>query len=347
MPALSPLSDSPSDGPSTGSRPDTVAALPGLASLVEEIANLKRVRAAHLPSNESWATVAFRQAWADLLACESAAAVTDVAERWTAAAVAAARLGAITPSQLHAAGLGDDAIANVFRRSVDAHANAVAPSQLDRLRDILRDIRPMSSRPEPSKPPFFVDALCRQPRAGATCPDRPRYLLDPPELHSEHCLVVAVCGVLAAGWEQADPGPPFVFGLTHHLHNATLADSGFAGEVLLGDDLQRVLDGLFAVAYESIEPRWIVELTESMRQQTQAAVTPEARSFHIADVLDRVAEMRHFERAATFEARTALLDLDLVHAGPTQAFGQQLLRDAGWWQDIAASSSDPDHGGHG
>ena len=338
VPALSPLPES-----SIGPQADAKAALPALASLVEEIANLKRVRAAHLPDGQSWATAAFRRAWANLLACESVAAVTEVAERWTAAAVAAARLGAITPSQLRTAGLSDDTIAGVFRRSVEAHRDAIAPSQLDRL----QDIGPMDAPREPDELPFFVDALCKQPRAGATCPDRPRYLLDPPELHSEHCFVVAVCGVLAAGWEQADPAPPFVFGLTHHLHNATLADSGFAGEVMLASDLQRVLDGLFGVAYESIPSPWIVELTESMRQQTQAAATPEARSFHIADVLDRVAEMRHFERAATFEARTALVDLDLVHAGPTQAFGQQLLRDAGWWQDIASPSGDTPRGGHG
>ncbi len=77
--------------------------------------------------------------------------------------------------------------------------------------------------------PPFVPLLAAQPRAGATRPGHPRVILEPAENHAEHCAVVAVNGVLAAGVFGADPAGPFLTGLAHHLHNAYLPDAGDAG----------------------------------------------------------------------------------------------------------------------
>ena len=77
--------------------------------------------------------------------------------------------------------------------------------------------------------PGFVEALCRQPRAGATAPGRPRLIVEPPENHAEHCWAVAVYGALLADDVDADPADAFLLGLAHHLHNAVLPDAGFAG----------------------------------------------------------------------------------------------------------------------
>ena len=304
-----------------------------LAALVEEIADLKRVRAAHLKG--SWAAWRFGQAWATLLDCwGDDAAVLSLAINEAARAVAAARLGAITPGQLREGKLGRDAIVGVFQRSVREQGGVPAmllPTLLSAVQRFVDD--DLAGRPDRDEP-SIAEALRRQPRAGATCPGKARVLLDPPESHADHCYVVAVCGVLAAAGEGADPVRPFLFGLTHHLHNVTLADSGFAGEVLLGDDLDRVIDALFETAFRQL-PGSLADAVRTMRPEFAAADTADARAFHTADVLDRVAEMRHFERAATFAAQTALHDLDLVHAGPTQAFGQHVLRSAGWWAEPA------------
>ena len=312
----------------TPAQPRTAPPPAAAAALLEEIADLKRVRAAHLPGGASWASDRFKAAWRATLACGSVGELDAVAVRFASEAVAAARLGAITRDQLRAAGLSEDAVTETFVRAVDEQAAAVEPSLHSRLRSAIAEEVCETA----GETPWFVEALARQPRAGATCPGRSRYLLDPPENHAEHCFVVAVGGVLASAAEGCPPGRPFLFGLAHHLHNATLADSGFAGEVLLGDRLDAVLDGLFERAYADL-PDWIVSEVKTLRAETLSADSPAARAFHTADVLDRVAEMRHFERAAAFAARTALHDLDLVHAGPTQAFGQQVLRDAGWWDD--------------
>ena len=75
-----------------------------------------------------------------------------------------------------------------------------------------------------------------------------RVVVEPPESHGDHCLTVAVYGVLVAPVFGADPVAPFLVGLAHHLHNVVLPDAGFAGEVLLGAALDRVLT--------TLEERW-------------------------------------------------------------------------------------------
>lgn len=312
--------------------------LAGEAALLAEIADLKRVRAAHLPGGISWMTDRFVRSWQQVLyivADETfdEAALDELAWTETARAVAAARAGAITPQQLRLAGLSDEVIAGFYRDAIAEHAAVLGSDRTQRLQacvDTLICDEPPCERA--AEVPACVDALSRQPRAGATAPRQARILLDPPENHAEHCGCVAVGGVLAAARLGAPVGRVFLFGLAHHLHNATLADSGFAGEVLLSDRLEPALDALFEVAYAELPPA-VASLMRPLRREMAASETPAARAFHTADVIDRVAEMRHFERAARFHTRLALHDLDLVHVGPTQAFGQQVLREAGWWQE--------------
>ncbi len=59
------------------------------------------------------------------------------------------------------------------------------------------------------------------------------------------------------------------------------------------------------------------------------AATPEGRAFNAADVMDRVLQMRQYDRVAAFTTAQALDDLELVHAGPLQAFHRAVLAEAG------------------
>jgi len=115
--------------------------------------------------------------------------------------------------------------------------------------------------------------------------------------------------------------------MAHHLHNAALPDSGFAGEILLGRHLGPILERLFA--------RELATLPPGLRARTEAALatipdadTPGGRAFHAADVIDRVLQMRHYDQVARFTIDQALDDMGLVHAGPTQAFHHAVLREA-------------------
>ncbi len=59
------------------------------------------------------------------------------------------------------------------------------------------------------------------------------------------------------------------------------------------------------------------------------ADTPEGRAFNAADVMDRVLQIRQYDRVASFTTAQALDDLQLVHAGPLQTFHQAVLAEAG------------------
>ena len=135
-------------------------------------------------------------------------------------------------------------------------------------------------------------------------------------------------GTLLAPQYGADPATAFLAGMAHHLHNAVLPDSGFAGEMLLGEHLEPVMQRLFAEALATL-PDPLRGTTEAALATIRDADTPGGRAFHAADVIDRVLQMRHYDRVASFTVDQALEDMDLVHAGPVQGFHHAVLQDAG------------------
>jgi len=190
-------------------------------------------------------------------------------------------------------------------------------------------VRLLGLEHDPGVPgPGGLGALARQPRAGATRPGHARIVLQPEESHAEHCWTVAVGAVLCAPGYGADVEGPFLCGLAHHLHNAVLPDSGFAGEALLADELEPLLARLTERALSELEEPLRATVGGALGLR-DAAQSPASRAFHAADVLDRVLEMRHHARAAAFTVSQALEELELVHEGPTQAFGLEVLGQAG------------------
>ena len=293
------------------------ASLASLTPLARELGALKRVRDAREP--DSLASRLFRRAWGALLAGQDP---TECALQTTADALAAARLGGIDRAVLAACGVEGEAAHAVLARSFDEVAAPLDPALRDQLRAGLGQAVPTGPAPA------FAEALIRQPRAGATCPGKPRIVLEPPEGHGDHCLIVAVLGAIAAPRYGAGPTLPFLAGLAHHLHNATLPDSGFAGEMLLGEHLPSIMARLFARELQGLSTP-LADATRGTLDHIRDASTPEGRAFHAADVMDRVLEMRHFAEVAAFTVDQALDDMNLVHEGPVQAFHKAALAEAG------------------
>lgn len=285
--------------------------------LAVELCDLKRVRDATNP--DSLATRLFRRGWGALLA---GLPVAEIAMAITADAVAAARLGGIDRIVLTACGLDKVEAAMVLARSFDEVAGPVDPTLAAALSTHLGTLTTAEAAPA------FAEALIRQPRAGATCPGKARIVLEPPENHGDHCLVVAVLATLLAPHYDADPAVAFLSGMAHHLHNATLPDSGFAGEILLGDHLAPILRRLFDQELATL-PGPLSGMTRHALDGIADAETPAGRAFHAADVIDRVLQMRHYDRVAAFTVDQALDDMDLVHAGPIQSFHYAVLAEAG------------------
>ena len=289
----------------------------GFVPLASELGDLKRLRDARSP--ESYASLMFRRAWGALAAGQEARVVAMTA---TAEAVAACRLGGINLAVLRDVGLSGAEAAVVLARGFDDMAGPVDAGLRAELREAIG--RPLIGRAAPD----FAEALIRQPRAGATCPGKPRIVLEPPEGHGDHCFVVAVLGTILAPIYDADPVTAFVAGMAHHLHNAALPDSGFAGEMLLGEHLGPVMQRLFARELDTLSGV-VRGIVAAALATIPDAETPGGRAFHAADVIDRVLQMRHYDTVAAFTIDQALEDLQLVHAGPTQAFHMHVLHEAG------------------
>ena len=290
---------------------------PAALPFLRELGDLKRIRSAAAPG--SIAERLFAYGWAALVRGEAADAVMT---RVVAAAIVAARLGDLDLATLHALGLGEDAVV-VLERAFDE----LTPDLPAHLRTRLRTALALG-RPESGATPPFVDALARQPRAGVTCPGRARIMLQPPENHAEHCLMVAVYGVLASAWQDADPVPVFLAGMAHHLHNADMPDSGYSGEMLLGARLDDAIAHARAAALAQLDLPLAAQIERALAPIVGDA-TPEARAFHIADVLDRVLEIEQHGRAAQLSMAVVLGDYGLVHDGPVKPFHDRILADAG------------------
>ena len=305
------------NGVDHGPPAEEVAHLDRLLPLFRELNGLKRVRVAG--KDGSWAERLFVRAWARLIAAED---VARVAREETASAVVATLLAGIDAQVLADGGLPAEARREILHRAFDTACHPLSPASAESLRAAVtaEPVRP----PAPAVPPG-VRLLAAQPRAGATRPGYPRVVLEPAENHAEHCAVVAVNGVLAAGVFGADPAGPFLTGLAHHLHNAYLPDAGDAGDSLLGEHQRPLLENCRARALQEL-PAFLHEPIRRGLTAVYRADTPEARAFQAADSVDRVLEMEWHARSAAFTLETALGEMDIIHPGPVQAFQLEVMR---------------------
>ena len=282
--------------------------------LLRELGDLKRIRSAG--RDGTIATRRFLDGWAALIAGVDPATVM---RRTVASSVVAARLGDLDLVKLVELGLSHAEAVAVLERAWDELAGAVAQPLAAALRVAL------SEGPFPAGPvPDFASAQADQPRAGVTCPGLPRVMLQPAENHAEHCLTVALYGTLAAPFYDADPTVVFLAGMAHHLHNAPMPDSGFTGEVLLGDHLGAVI--------ERARAKGLAELDEPLRGRVAAALQPiarddsgEARAFHAGDVIDRVLEIEQHLKVSRVTMHDVLVTYELAHDGPVKAFHDRVL----------------------
>lgn len=242
----------------------------------------------------------------------------------TGRALAAARLGDLDRQAMMQAGLSAAEANDVLLNAIDAVTPGFAASLTSQLREGVG----ASFSPDPSGTPVFVESLAQQPRAGITCPGKPRILLEPPENHADHCLMVAVYGVLLAPTFDADPARVFLAALAHHLHNAGLPDSGFTGEMLLGRHLGTLVAHYTRESLLQLAPA-LRKAVEDARAILADADTADGRAFHAADVLDRVLQTLQYTRAGTLTVGQMLGEMELVHDGPVKAFQDGVLRQAG------------------
>ena len=291
---------------------------PDHLALFRELCDLKRVRSADREG--SLAARLFAGGWTALLGPDDP---RHAMLRTVAAALAAARLGDLDLAKLISLGLERDEAVAVLERAFDEVAGPVDPALASDLREALA-----RGAPAAETLPRFVHQLEHQPRAGVTAPGRARLMLVPAENHAEHSLAVAVAAALAAPAFGGDPTRAFVAGMAHHLHNAAMPDSGYTGEVLLGDRLDHVIATAREQALATLPPT----LADAMRNaQAEIAddATPTARAFHAADVIDRVIEIEQHLRGARTTMDEVLHTYGLVHDGPVKSFHDGVLRDVG------------------
>ncbi len=296
-----------------------VEALARFGTVARDLSELKRMR--DQSTDDSVAERLFRSAWAALAQGDD---LRLVCLQVVADALVATRLAGIDARLLRELEVDGETRQAILRRGYDDAASGLSPDAMAPVRDAVGGFRMAAGQATPA----FVDRLIRQPRAGATSPGKPRLALEPAESHGDHCLVVGVLGALIALHGEADPVQAFLAGLAHHLHNALLPDTGFAGEVMLGNALLPLMRRLTEGELRTLSPALRARVADALAPIADAD-TAEGQAFNAADVIDRVLQAHHHGRASAFTVDQALGDLELVHAGPLQAFHLRVLSTLG------------------
>ena len=248
--------------------------------------------------------------------------------------IIATRCGAMDIDALKELDIAPEVIERTFDAALDEHAAAIPTSLRDEVRQSLgRQIHgggaASTPRPIAGDAAFtdLVDRMRREPRAGATAMGRSRVLVTPTESQAEHSYVTAILATILAGWsaedQPVDAGECFATGMLHHVHNAYLPDSGFSGEVLLGDALPSVLRTARDRAKQAIAS--VADRIDAAADRMSHLETPESRCNNAADAIDRVLQSRYHERVANFDSGRINAELELVHEGPLQSFQQATL----------------------
>lgn len=304
---------------SAPARSEALVELATVLPLLRELNDLKRVRVAGREG--SLAEQLFGRAWGALVAGEAPA---TVALREAARALIGVRLPGYDVALLGALSLAETAATQVLHQALHDAGQPLDANLVTQLAQAAS----APAGPLAGQQPTFVAQLAQQPRAGATHPGQPRIMLWPPESHADHCALVAVYAVLLSPYFGADPGEAFLTGLAHHLHNAALPDPGYAGDELLGSHLPGLMAQATQQAMQQL-PAALQPVVAAALDRTRVVDTPASRAFHAADVFDRVLEMAWHDQSARFRLHQALGDLNIVHAGFTQQFHQQVLTAAG------------------
>ncbi len=310
--------------------------LRALRTLLIELEDLKRQQPAHY--SQSIASTLFVESWKRLLKGED---VEQVAATITNKAIVSVLLPGCDAHFVREAGLEQAAVVEIYKKALRTSAYDRLDSRIYEM--LLAGIPPLvneyfedtsgekMSDADFQQQAWFVDVLCRQPRAGATKPGRPRMLLVPPEMHSDHCLTTAVFAVLLSPTFGATPGLPFLTGLSHHLHNAVLPDCGFGGEILLDEWLSDIIARARRKALAGLNPLLAQQVQQALNTHENLSLA-EGRTASAADVLDRVLNVQWRTRAARVKDEDILEELDLVHEGPIKRFQTEILSATDVWQ---------------
>ena len=291
--------------------------------LLRQWADLKRIESHRF--DRSMADHRFAVTLHDLDAARGDAdAVRAVADREAAIAIVATRCGAMDVASLIELNVAPQRAASVALSAIDEHAAALTD-------DAAADVRVAAERlprhvdsPPSTTISKLADRLSREPRSGATAVGKSRVLVTPTESQSAHSYTAALGGWLIAHLIGGDPAVAFLTGILHHVHNAYLPDSGFAGEVLLGDDLGPVLDTARRLACRHLHAETAGMVFESGHRMSHVDDAT-ARAINAADAADRVLQTHYHQQVADYDAARVCDELDLVHEGPLQSFQNDML----------------------
>jgi hypothetical protein len=159
--------------------------------------------------------------------------------------------------------------------------------------------------------------LAEAPRAGYASRDRVKCIPFPRETQGEHSVVCALIAAVLARERDVDIVGPCVMALFHHLPATMLPMIDHEAAALIGHAAAAALESrALARSLADLPPFSRGLIAKALARYESAAPACTEDPFVEADILDRVLQVRYYERVASLTVASASRDHGLLNEGP-------------------------------
>lgn len=298
-----------------------------LLNILERAGELKRIPSAVYPSSVAGAF--FLETARLVTASPAGDCLVDIFDWMTVKSLVGAVIGDWGPDST--AALGRETWREMASKAL-GHVLAAGPPQLrvyyeERFNDLWPRYHNYTCATD-ARADRWLKAICATPRAGYATVGRPKCIPYPRESQADHSLVSTVYASLLARLRRADVTKVCLMSLSHHLTAPLLPNVDHEVEQLIGPDESRRIEMKAAEYILSDFPAHVAEeIQQALATFRDGGCDEVERSIVLeADLLDRVLQVRYYEKIASLTVTTAIQQYELLNRGPLERFQREILR---------------------
>jgi 5'-deoxynucleotidase YfbR-like HD superfamily hydrolase len=172
--------------------------------------------------------------------------------------------------------------------------------------------------------------LCKTARGGYAAVGKPKCFLYPRESQGDHSLMCAVYSALLATDREVDISRPCLMAFFHHLPTVLIPDIDHEIEHIIGLAEKDLIESRAQSILLRDFPKGLQNDVAAAMSEYRQGGEDKARMIALeADILDRMLQVRYYERAWSVNASRAIEEYELLNQEPLESFQRGILRGYG------------------
>jgi 5'-deoxynucleotidase YfbR-like HD superfamily hydrolase len=165
------------------------------------------------------------------------------------------------------------------------------------------------------------------PRSGYTRTGKTKFLPYPRESQADHSLICAVISGLLARSIDMDFGNTCMASIFHHIHNALIPDIDHEIDTLIDvKEKQQLEDIALLKIANDFSYRSRKKIFPIIHAYRQGELGPAGDLVLEADFLDRILQLKYYEKILKFNLQSLIQEYDILNSGQLKYFQQDILR---------------------